>query len=108
LLYSIPCRQFFLYLAFHDPHRCGDNIPLYGQFCERFGNGEPKMGLIPDWKPELYTPDQVRVPYYLPDTMATRQDLANMYTVYSRMDQGEILIQMAGVHFESFIFNHVP
>ncbi|KAF7264478.1 hypothetical protein GWI33_023153 [Rhynchophorus ferrugineus] len=33
-------KQFFLYVAFHDPHRCGHTNPEYGEFCERFGNGE--------------------------------------------------------------------
>jgi len=33
-------RPFFLYVAFHDPHRCGHTHPQYGEFCERFGNGE--------------------------------------------------------------------
>nr|KAG5687627.1 hypothetical protein BaRGS_020028 [Batillaria attramentaria] len=78
-------RPFFLYVAWHDPHRCGGK---FGQFCEKFGNGQPGMGLIPDWTPRYYNPGDVKVPYYLPDTPATRQDLANMYTTYSRMDQG--------------------
>uniref|UniRef100_A0A8B9JPV3 N-sulfoglucosamine sulfohydrolase (sulfamidase) n=1 Tax=Astyanax mexicanus TaxID=7994 RepID=A0A8B9JPV3_ASTMX len=53
---------FFLYVAFHDPHRCGHSQPQYGSFCEKFGNGESGMGRIPDWKPQYYTPDQVKVP----------------------------------------------
>ncbi|XP_041349135.1 N-sulphoglucosamine sulphohydrolase-like [Gigantopelta aegis] len=75
---------FFLYIAFHDPHRCGD-VEKLGQFCERFGNG---VGHIPDWTPVTYRQEDVVVPYYLPDTLTTRRDLANMYTTYSRMDQG--------------------
>ena len=54
-------RPFFLYVAFHDTHRCGHSQPQYGAFCEKFGNGEPGMGTIPDWKPEYYRPDQVKV-----------------------------------------------
>ena len=72
-------------MAWHDPHRCGGP---FGQFCEKFGNGKPGMGTIPDWTPQYYNPDDLQVPYFLPDTAATRQDLANMYTTYSRMDQG--------------------
>ena len=49
----------FLYVAFHDPHRCGHTQPKYGQFCEKYGNGDPGMGVIEDWTPELYTPEQV-------------------------------------------------
>lgn len=54
-------RSFFLYVAFHDTHRCGHSQPQYGAFCEKFGNGEMGMGRIPDWKPEYYTPEQVKV-----------------------------------------------
>lgn len=90
--YLPPHRPFFLYIAFHDPHRCGDTDvnAKYGQFCEHWGSGEPNMGIIPDWKPYHYNPDSIRVPYFLPDTPETRQDLANMYTAYSRMDQGKL------------------
>lgn len=54
-------RPFFLYVAFHDTHRCGHSQPQYGAFCEKFGNGEKEMGRIPDWTPQYYTPDQVKV-----------------------------------------------
>lgn len=54
-------RPFLLYVAFHDTHRCGHSQPQYGAFCEKFGNGEMGMGRIPDWKPEYYTPEQVKV-----------------------------------------------
>lgn len=54
-------RSFFLYVAFHDTHRCGHSQPQYGAFCEKFGNGEIGMGRIPDWKPVYYTPEQVKV-----------------------------------------------
>ncbi|KAK1162253.1 N-sulfoglucosamine sulfohydrolase-like [Acipenser oxyrinchus oxyrinchus] len=81
-------RPFFLYVAFHDPHRCGHSQPQYGAFCEKFGNGESGMGWIPDWKPQHYTPEQVQVPYFIPDTPAARADLAAQYTTVSRLDQG--------------------
>ncbi|XP_032994898.1 LOW QUALITY PROTEIN: N-sulphoglucosamine sulphohydrolase [Lacerta agilis] len=81
-------RPFFLYVAFHDPHRCGHSQPQYGAFCEKFGNGEPGMGWIPDWKPQHYSPDQVQVPYFVQDTPAARGDLAAQYTTTGRMDQG--------------------
>lgn len=54
-------RPFFLYVAFHDPHRCGHSQPQYGAFCEKFGNGESGMGRIPDWEPKYYAPDEVKV-----------------------------------------------
>ncbi|MEQ2194591.1 hypothetical protein XENOCAPTIV_000290, partial [Xenoophorus captivus] len=53
-------RPFFLYVAFHDTHRCGHLQPQYGAFCEKFGNGETGMGTIPDWTPVYYTPEQVK------------------------------------------------
>ncbi|XP_074464267.1 N-sulfoglucosamine sulfohydrolase isoform X2 [Larus michahellis] len=81
-------RPFFLYVAFHDPHRCGHSQPQYGAFCEKFGNGESGMGWIPDWKPQLYRPEQVQVPPFVPDTPAARADLAAQYTTIGRMDQG--------------------
>ena len=46
------------------------------------------MGLIPDWTPTDYSPEDVKVPYFLPDTNATRSDLAALYHTISRYDQG--------------------
>ncbi|KAK0058190.1 N-sulfoglucosamine sulfohydrolase [Biomphalaria pfeifferi] len=85
-------QPFFLYIAFHDPHRCGSTNPEFGEFCEKYGNGQAGMGIIPDWKPTLYSPDEVIVPYFVPDTPAARQDIAAQYTSVDRMDQGIQLI----------------
>lgn len=60
-LQSLDDRPFFLYVAFHDPHRCGHSQPQYGAFCEKFGNGESGMGWIPDWTPKTYDPQDVLV-----------------------------------------------
>lgn len=46
------------------------------------------MGRIPDWKPQLYHPEEVQVPPFVPDTPAARADLAAQYTTIGRMDQG--------------------
>uniref|UniRef100_A0A3Q1J6I2 N-sulfoglucosamine sulfohydrolase (sulfamidase) n=1 Tax=Anabas testudineus TaxID=64144 RepID=A0A3Q1J6I2_ANATE len=81
-------RPFFLYVAFHDTHRCGHSQPQYGAFCEKFGNGEMGMGRIPDWTPVYYSPEQVKVPPFVADTPAARADLAAQYTTVSRLDQG--------------------
>lgn len=81
-------RPFFLYIGFHDPHRCGHDNPQYGVFCEKFGDGTEGMGLIPDWQPVDYDPDDVVVPYFVQDTLAARQDLAAQYRTISRLDQG--------------------
>ncbi|KRT80114.1 hypothetical protein AMK59_6376, partial [Oryctes borbonicus] len=58
-------QPFFLYVAFHDPHRCGHTNPEYGEFCQRFGNGDVGMGTIPDWHPIYYIPEQIQLPYYI-------------------------------------------
>ena len=81
-------RPFFLYLSFRDPHRC-EAGGKYGDFCERLGNGQPGFGLIPDWKPVHYDPNNITVPYFLPNSATTRRELANMYTAVSRLDQGQ-------------------
>lgn len=85
-------RPFFLYVAFHDPHRCGHTHPQYGAFCEKFGNGSPGMGRIPDWTPQLYDPSRVVVPSFVPDTPAAREDIAAQYTTVGRLDQGVGLV----------------
>ncbi|XP_041978598.1 N-sulphoglucosamine sulphohydrolase [Aricia agestis] len=84
-------KPFFLYVSFHDPHRCGRE-PQYGTFCERFGSGQPGAGVIPDWTPWYYQWDEVAVPYHVQDTEAARRDLAAMYTTMSRLDQGVGLV----------------
>ncbi|XP_052762938.1 N-sulphoglucosamine sulphohydrolase-like [Mya arenaria] len=81
-------RPFFLYIGFHDPHRCGHTNPQYGAFCEKYGNREPGMGNIPDWEPVHYDPDKVKVPYFVQDTPASRLEIAKQYTTISRLDQG--------------------
>ena len=78
-------QNFFLYVAFHDPHRCGHTHPEFGDFCEKFGNGLPGMGVIPDWNPLYYKPEDVLVPYFVQDTPAAREDIANQYTTISRL-----------------------
>lgn len=49
------------------------------------------MGLIEDWKPIVYEPSDIIVPYFIPDTSAARADLAALYTTVSRVDQGPCL-----------------
>uniref|UniRef100_A0A6P7FXW2 N-sulphoglucosamine sulphohydrolase n=1 Tax=Diabrotica virgifera virgifera TaxID=50390 RepID=A0A6P7FXW2_DIAVI len=83
---------FFLYIGFHDPHRCGHTNPEYGEFCQKFGNGEPGMGVIPDWQPIIYQPEQLQLPYFIPNTLEARIDVAHQYTTISRLDQGVGLI----------------
>jgi len=81
-------KHFFLYIGFHDPHRCGHTHPQYGPFCEKFGSGQPETGYIPDWKPVFYNITDIQVPYYIPDTDVSRKELSAQYTTISRLDQG--------------------
>lgn len=46
------------------------------------------MGHIPDWKPVVYKPEDVVVPYFIQDTPIARKDIAAQYTTLSRLDQG--------------------
>lgn len=86
-------QPFFLYVGFHDPHRCGHTHPEYGTFCEFFGNGETGMGLIPDWHPITYDPTQVEIPHFIQNSLPARKDIAAQYTAISRLDQGTILAE---------------
>ena len=79
-------KPFFLYIAFFDVHQgCGG---IFGEFCDYWGNGSKGMGTIPDWTPVQYTPEDVEVPSYLPDTPITRAELTGLYHATTRMDQG--------------------
>ena len=59
-----------------------------GSFCEFYGAN----GTIPDWRPHYYSPEQVSVPSFLPDTADVRADIAGMYTAWDRLDTGLGLI----------------
>ena len=50
------------------------------------------MGLIPDWQPIYYQYDEIDLPYFIPDTIQARKDVAEQYTTISRLDQGVGLI----------------
>ena len=77
-------RPFFLYFCTSDPHRGGgfaDNLPYKPDF---FGNNRPYDGV----DEILYSPDQVVVPPFLPDTPECRAELAQYAQSVSRIDQG--------------------
>ena len=81
---------FFLYIGFFDAHRgCGVS------FCEDFGDGSKGNGVIPDWKPVEYDPQDVEVPYFIQDTLTARKDIAAQYKTISRLDQGVGLMMQA-------------
>ena len=88
-------QDFFLYVAFHDPHRCGHTQPQFGNFCERFGNKDfgGKYGLIPDWTPQYVDPTKLPDKWNSqPKNSKTLSEIANRYTTISRMDDGISLI----------------
>ena len=99
-------KNFFLYVAFHDPHRCGHTQPQFGEFCEKFGNGQVGMGTIPDWKPKYYKPEDVIIPDFVPDTPAARADIAAQYTTISRLDQGKDISTETSCLANQVIFNY--
>jgi N-sulfoglucosamine sulfohydrolase len=66
-------RPFFLYYAFHDPHRAGKG------FANEKATGPGEI---------RYDPQKVLVPNHLPDTAEVRQDLAEYCQAVSRMDRG--------------------
>lgn len=83
-------NPFFLYVGFFDAHRgCGVT------FCEDFGDGSKGNGVIPDWKPVEYDPDDVYIPYFIQDTPTARKDIAAQYKTISRLDQGVGLMVQA-------------
>jgi N-sulfoglucosamine sulfohydrolase len=84
-------QPFFLLYATDDPHRSNIFLPdgkiSFNTFPEpnSFGN---KIGGYPGVKEVTYTPEEVIVPPFLPDTDESRKELAEYYQSVSRLDQG--------------------
>lgn len=83
-------QPFFLYFATDDPHRSNtiapDGSPIFdGTKPNLFGN---RPGGYPQVGDHFYQPRDVQVPPYLPDTKASRAELAQYYEAISRLDQG--------------------
>lgn len=76
-------NPFFFYFCPWDPHR--------GRPFDAWPDPNP-FGNRPDGydgvRPITYRPEEVNVPSYLPDTPATRAELAQYYQSISRLDQG--------------------
>ena len=83
-------QPFFLLFGTDDPHRSNTVLPDGMPFFDAtrpnpFGNiagGYPQVNEV------VYQPEEVVVPPYLPDTRATRLELAGYYQAISRLDQG--------------------
>lgn len=80
-------RPFFLYFATADPHRGGGIDESDPERPDRFGN-KPDRGSWPGVEETFYDPAKVKVPAFLPDTPATRAELAHYHQSCSRVDQG--------------------
>jgi N-sulfoglucosamine sulfohydrolase len=74
-------KPFFLIIGFADPHRA----------ARGFGNEQTRT----DVAEVRYDPQQVRLPYFLPDLPDVRQELAEYYQAATRMDRGVGLIRKA-------------
>lgn len=78
-------KPFFLYFCPDDPHRGHPFKPKVWNEPNSFGNraeGHPGVTAT------NYTPEQVIVPPFLPDTPECRAELAEYYQSVSRIDQG--------------------
>ena len=84
-------RPFFLLFASDDPHRANavlpNGKPTFDTWPKPNSFGNRAAG-YPGITPVTYRPDEVRVPSFLPDTPATRAELAEYYQAVSRLDQG--------------------
>jgi N-sulfoglucosamine sulfohydrolase len=101
-------RPFFIYFATTDPHRGGgkDNTSKQQLKPDLFGN-KPNKGSFPGVKEEFFDSKDVPIPDFLPDTIETREELAQYYQSCARIDQGlgrlvEIL-KKAGVYDKTMI-----
>ena len=91
VLASTDARPFFLYFASDDPHRANAVLPsgkpTFDTYPQPNSFGTRPAG-YPGIDPVRYRPADVRVPAYLPDTPASRAELAEYYQAVSRLDQG--------------------
>jgi N-sulfoglucosamine sulfohydrolase len=77
-------RPFFLYFCTSDPHRSGTVNTNHPARPNRFGNGPAHPGI----QETVFRAEEVPVPRFLPDTAATRAELAEYYQAVARIDQG--------------------
>ena len=98
-------QPFFLYICTSDPHRGGGKASELPHQPDRFGN--KAQGNYPGIDEVKYSPADVIVPPFLPDTPACRAELAQYYQAVSRIDQGfGYLLQTlkdAGVYDDTLI-----
>lgn len=73
-------RPFFLYFCPTDPHRGGGP--------DGFANFNANADRYPGVKREIFDPQTIPVPEWLPDQPEVRQELAEFYQAIARLDQG--------------------
>ncbi|MCB0629178.1 MAG: sulfatase [Lewinella sp.] len=78
-------QPFFLYFCTQDPHRHGEFKDTLSLSINTFGNPDDPEKMAGE---QFFRPEDVDVPYYLPDNMATRLELAQYYQAVARMDRG--------------------
>ncbi|WP_303317252.1 sulfatase [Flavivirga abyssicola] len=78
-------KPFFLYFCTDDPHRGHPFTPEEWDIPNSFGNKKEGYQGV---KQVTYSPDEVLVPEFLPDTKQSREEIAQYYQSISRIDQG--------------------
>ncbi len=78
-------EPFFLYFCPDDPHRGDPFKPEVWSDPNRFGNRDEGYEGVETIK---YSPEDVLVPDFLPDTKQSREEIAEYYESISRIDQG--------------------
>ena len=78
-------NPFFLYFCTSDPHRGGGVVEDNDYKPDRFGNKDEGYT---DVEKITFSPDDVVVPDYLPNTPECHAELAQYYQSVARMDQG--------------------
>ena len=101
-------RPFFLYFGTSDPHRGGGVDQNSDQSFKPnlFGN-KPNRGSYPGVDEVYFDPAEVTVPPFLPDTIETREELAQYYQSCSRVDAGVArlvdILKQAGLYDKTLI-----
>ena len=76
---------FFLYFCTYDPHRSGGVVEGNPYKPNRFGNRDEGVEGVEEFE---ISPEEVEVPWYLPDLPETRAELVQYYKSVNRVDQG--------------------
>ncbi len=97
-------QPFFLYFCPSDPHRDGRTVEEDPHKPNAFGNRPQGYPGVTEVK---YSPADVIVPPFLPDTPTCRAELAQYYQSISRIDQGVgklvSILKEAGVYDDTLI-----